>query len=105
MRFATSPCYPKLQLLKVKLLKTLPKQAAEGAAAATAANWMCLIWLLQNTPEEVAAGLKADWQKHQAQEFASWVRPAAELNAVRSKTAAKVASSFLLLLPYILLQA
>ena len=90
VRFATSPSYPKLQLLKVKLLKSVTKQAAEGAAAAAAADWMCLIWLLQNAPEEVAVGLKADWQKHQAQEFASWVRPAAELNAVRSKTAAKV---------------
>ncbi|KAL0029608.1 hypothetical protein WJX79_007819 [Trebouxia sp. C0005] len=41
-------------------------------------------------PEEVTAGLKAEWQKGQVQEFATWVRPASELNTVRSKAAAKL---------------
>ena len=59
-------------------------------AAAYAADWTCLLWLLQTAPEEVLDALRAEWREHQALEFALWVRPAAELNAVRSKAAAKV---------------
>ena len=63
---------------------------AAAAAEAVAADWVCLLWLLQKAPEEVTRGLRAEWQKGQVQEFATWVRPASELNAVRSKAAAKV---------------
>jgi hypothetical protein len=100
--FATSPSYPQLQLLKVKLIKSpdaslsskpIDQSLGRPAAAeadAVAADWVCLLWLLQKAPEEVTGGLKAEWQKGQVQEFAMWVRPASELNTVRSKTAAKV---------------
>ena len=76
----------------MKLLSSLtkPQPVREAADAAAAADWTCLNWLLQNASEEVVTKLQAEWQKHQRQEFATWVRPAAELNAVRSKTAAKV---------------
>ena len=99
--FATSSYYPQLQLLRAKLIKStdaslsskladqsLGKPAA-AAAEAVAADWVCLLWLLQKAPE-VTRGLKAEWQKEQVEEFATWVRPASELNAVRSKAAAKV---------------
>lgn len=62
----------------------------EDFAAAYAADWACLIWLLQKAPGEVLESLRPKWQEHQAQEFALWVRPASELTAVRSKAAAKV---------------
>lgn len=62
----------------------------EHFAAAYAADWACLMWLLQTAPEEVIIALRAKWQEHQAQEFAMWVRPASELNPVRNKAAAKV---------------
>ncbi|KAL0033798.1 hypothetical protein WJX77_005511 [Trebouxia sp. C0004] len=100
--FATSPCYPQLQLLKIKLIKSADASSsskpidqslgrpAAAKAEAIAADWVCLMWLLQKAPEEVARGLKAEWQKGQVQEFATWVRPASELNAVRSKAAAKL---------------
>ncbi len=100
--FATSSYYPPLQLLRVKLIKSadtsLPSKLANQSlgrpaaaeAEAVAADWACLLWLLQKAPEEVTRGLKAAWQKGQVQEFATWVRPASELNAVRSKAAAKV---------------
>lgn len=58
--------------------------------AAYAADWTCLLWLLQTAPEEVLEALKGTWREHQALEFALWVRPSAELNPVRSKAAAKV---------------
>ncbi|KAL0053468.1 hypothetical protein WJX82_006088 [Trebouxia sp. C0006] len=77
--FATSACYPQLQLLRAKLFKSTD-----------ATDWVCLLWLLQKAPEEVTRGLKAEWQKGQVQEFATWVRPASELSAVRSKAAAKL---------------
>ena len=48
------------------------------------------MWLLQTAPEDVVVGLKAQWQKQQVEEFATWVRSAVELSTVRSKTAAKV---------------
>ncbi len=100
--FATSACYPQLQLLRVKLIKSadaslsskLADQSlgrpAAAAAEAVAADWVCLLWLLQKAPEQVTRGLRAEWQTGQVQEFATWVRPASELNAVRSKAAAKV---------------
>ena len=100
--FVTSHCYPQLQLLKAKLLKgsqaIAPSEqssqswsrAVEAEAEAVAADWVCLLWLLQKAPADVAQGLRAEWQQGQAQEFATWVRPASELNAVRSKAAAKV---------------
>ena len=94
---ATSKSYPPLQVLRLKLLKTQdsavtsPTAALAGAAAAAcAADWTCLVWLLQTAPEDVVAGLKAEWQKQQVQEYATWVRPAVELSTVRSKAAAKV---------------
>ena len=100
--FATSQLHPQLQLLRVKLImsadaklsskladQSLGRPAAADAEAA-AADWVCLLWLLQKAPEEVTTGLKAEWQKGQVQEFATWVRPASELSAVRSKAAAKV---------------
>ena len=59
-------------------------------AAAYAADWACLIWLLQTAPDEVSSALRLGWRNHQAQEFALWVRPASELSSVRSKAAAKV---------------
>ncbi|KAA6422975.1 MAG: hypothetical protein FRX49_06963, partial [Trebouxia sp. A1-2] len=100
--FATSLCYPQLQLLRAKLIKSADAslsskpadqslgRPAAAAAEAVAADWVCLLWLLQKAPEEVTAGLKAEWQKGQVQEFATWVRPASELNTVRSKAAAKL---------------
>lgn len=106
--YATSQCYPQLQLLRMKLLKkpnpatsqqnqatgntsgAAAEPAAEGAAASVAADWVCLLWLLQKAHGLVAEGLKAEWEQHQIQEFATWVRPASELHAVRSKAAAKV---------------
>ena len=65
-------------------------QSAEAAAEAVAADWACLLWLLQTAPDALVTGLRAEWQSHQLQEFATWVRPAAELSTSRSKTAAKV---------------
>ena len=59
-------------------------------AAAYAADWACLIWLLQTAPDVVSSALRLGWRDHQAQEFALWVRPASELSSVRSKAAAKV---------------
>ena len=98
--FATSRFYSQLQLLRVQLLKShdsspmpLSAQSAEASAEAVAADWACLVWLLQTAPQEVAAGLKAEWQRQQLQEFGTWVRPAAELSIARSKTAAKVGSA------------
>ena len=100
--FATSACYPQLQLLRAKLFKSTDAslsskpvdqslgRPAAAKAEAVAADWVCLLWLLQKAPEEVTRGLKAEWQKGQVQEFATWVRPASELSAVRSKAAAKV---------------
>lgn len=95
--FATSKSYSQLQLLRLQLLKSqasplTPHQAqsAEAAAEAVAADWACLLWLLQTAPDQIVAGLRAEWQRHQLQEFATWVRPAAELSTTRSKTAAKV---------------
>ncbi len=102
LSFSTSGCYPQLQLLRLKLLKpsnpapsSVPKnqsaaKASEAAAEAVAADWVCLLWLLQTAPAEVAKALTVEWQKHQMQEFTTWVRPASELHAVRSKAAAKV---------------
>lgn len=95
---ATSKSCPHLNLLRQKLLKSqhwpetsaLAQSADAAAAAACAADWACLIWLLQTAPEDVVKGLKAQWQKQQVPEFTTWVRPAAELSAVRSKSAAKV---------------
>ena len=64
--FATSHCYPQLQLLKAKLLKdshaVLPSEqsnesvsrAVEAEAEAVAADWVCLLWLLQKAPADVA---------------------------------------------------
>ena len=65
-------------------------QTSETAAAGIAADWACLSWLLQTAPEDVVKGLKVQWQKQQVPEFITWVRAAAELSTVRSKTAAKV---------------
>lgn len=59
-------------------------------AAAYAADWASLIWLLHTAPDEVSSALRLGWKDHQAQEFALWVRPASELSSVRSKAAAKV---------------
>ena len=93
----TSKSYPPVHLLRLNLLRpqdsaeTPPAaQSAEAAAAASAADWACLIWLLQTAPEDVVVGLKAQWQQQQVQEFTTWVRSAVELSTVRSKTAAKV---------------
>ena len=99
---AISNSYSALHLLRLKLLKSQDShmtaaaaQTKEAAAAAIAADWACLSWLLQTAPEDLVKGLKVQWQKQQVPEFVTWVRPAAELSTVRSKTAAKVCCSMM----------